>query len=187
MRSQLLCPLYQRPPSVLASQPLCAALPVMLVFFQEHLRLPAPCILEAVLTLVLIFPREELCIESCRAGPGETLQTGAEESQGSSKPQGCSQSAQASTGRACQHYGFLSAAQESNPFSDPCPTSRVAGVHCVTVPGYSKGFGYQTGQSFSGEFDHAWNAVYLEGRWHLVDSTWGSGLVDTTTSKFTFL
>ncbi|EDL21050.1 kyphoscoliosis peptidase, isoform CRA_b [Mus musculus] len=45
---------------------------------------------------------------------------------------------------------------------------RVAGVQCVTVPGYSKGFGYQTGQSFSGEFDHAWNAVYLEGRWHLV-------------------
>ncbi|EDL77404.1 kyphoscoliosis (predicted) [Rattus norvegicus] len=45
---------------------------------------------------------------------------------------------------------------------------RVAGVQCVTVPGYSKGFGYKTGQSFSGEFDHAWNAVYLEGRWHLV-------------------
>lgn len=64
---------------------------------------------------------------------------------------------------------------------------RMAGVQCVTVPGYSKGFGYQTGQSFSGEFDHAWNAVYLEGRWHLVDSTWGSGLVDPTTSKFTFL
>ncbi|NP_001337789.1 kyphoscoliosis peptidase isoform 3 [Homo sapiens] len=64
---------------------------------------------------------------------------------------------------------------------------RLAGVQCMTVPGYSKGFGYQTGQSFSGEFDHAWNAVYLEGRWHLVDSTWGSGLVDTITSKFTFL
>lgn len=57
----------------------------------------------------------------------------------------------------------------------------------MTVPGYSKGFGYQLGQSFSGEFDHAWNAVFLEGRWHLVDSTWGSGLVDSSTSKFTFL
>lgn len=77
--------------------------------------------------------------------------------------------------------------QRSSPFSYPCPNSRIAGVQCVTVPGYSKGFGYQTGQSFSGEFDHAWNAVYLEGRWHLLDSTWGSGLVDTTTSKFTFL
>ncbi|KAJ8790741.1 hypothetical protein J1605_021169 [Eschrichtius robustus] len=64
---------------------------------------------------------------------------------------------------------------------------RIAGVQCMTVPGYSKGFGYQPGQSFSGEFDHAWNAVFLEGRWHLVDSTWGSGLVDSTTSKFTFL
>ena len=60
-------------------------------------------------------------------------------------------------------------------------------MQCVTVPGYSKGFGYQLRQSFSGEFDHAWNAVFLEGRWHLVDSTWGSGLVDSSTSKFTFL
>ncbi|XP_055977895.1 kyphoscoliosis peptidase [Sorex fumeus] len=64
---------------------------------------------------------------------------------------------------------------------------RIAGVQCLTVPGYSKGFGYQMGQSFSGEFDHAWNAVFLDGRWHLLDSTWGSGLVDATTSKFTFL
>lgn len=77
--------------------------------------------------------------------------------------------------------------EHSSPFSDPCSFPRIAGVQCVTVPGYSKGFGYQTGQSFSGEFDHAWNAVYLEGHWHLLDSTWGSGLVDTTTSKFTFL
>ncbi|XP_069861562.1 kyphoscoliosis peptidase isoform X3 [Dipodomys merriami] len=64
---------------------------------------------------------------------------------------------------------------------------RIAGVQCMTVAGYSKGFGYQIGQSFSGEFDHAWNAVFLEGRWHLLDLTWGSGLVNTTTSKFTFL
>lgn len=78
-------------------------------------------------------------------------------------------------------------ARQDPPSQTPCPTPRIAGVQCMTVPGYSKGFGYQTGQSFSGEFDHAWNAVYLDGRWHLVDSTWGSGLVDTTTSKFTFL
>jgi hypothetical protein len=45
-----------------------------LVFFQEHLCLPAPCILEAVLTLVLIFPPEMLYIGSWQAGPGETLQ-----------------------------------------------------------------------------------------------------------------
>ncbi|XP_007493967.1 kyphoscoliosis peptidase [Monodelphis domestica] len=64
---------------------------------------------------------------------------------------------------------------------------RIAGVHCMTVAGYSKGYGYQTGQSFSGEYDHAWNAVYLEGRWHLLDSTWGSGLVDPATTKFTFI
>lgn len=82
--------------------------------------------------------------------------------------------------------GGVAQAQQELLFR-PCLTPRIAGVQCMTVPGYSKGFGYQTGQSFSGEFDHVWNAVYLEGRWHLVDSTWGSGLVDTTTSKFTFL
>lgn len=71
--------------------------------------------------------------------------------------------------------------------SAPVSRPRIAGVQCMTVPGYSKGLGYQPGQSFSGEFDHAWNAVFLEGRWHLVDSTWGSGLVDSSTSKFTFL
>ncbi|XP_038605673.1 kyphoscoliosis peptidase isoform X1 [Tachyglossus aculeatus] len=64
---------------------------------------------------------------------------------------------------------------------------RIGGVQCMTVAGYSKGYGYRPGQSFSGEYDHAWNAVYLQGKWHLLDSTWGSGLVDPVTTKFTFI
>ncbi|KAM3834125.1 kyphoscoliosis peptidase isoform 2-T2 [Vipera latastei] len=63
---------------------------------------------------------------------------------------------------------------------------RIAGVHCMNLSGYSKGYGYKPGQTFEGEYDHAWNAVYLDGRWHLVDSTWGCGSVDEGCSKFTF-
>uniref|UniRef100_A0A8D0E9J8 Transglutaminase-like domain-containing protein n=1 Tax=Salvator merianae TaxID=96440 RepID=A0A8D0E9J8_SALMN len=63
---------------------------------------------------------------------------------------------------------------------------RIAGVQCMNLSGYSKGHGYRIGQTFTGEYDHAWNAVYLDGRWHLVDSTWGSGSIDDCFSKFTF-
>ncbi|XP_053168071.1 kyphoscoliosis peptidase isoform X2 [Hemicordylus capensis] len=62
----------------------------------------------------------------------------------------------------------------------------IAGVQCMNLSGYSKGHGYRAGQTFTGEYDHAWNAVYLDGRWHLVDSTWGSGSMDDCFSKFTF-
>lgn len=55
----------------------------------------------------------------------------------------------------------------------------------MKLSGYSKGYGYTVGQAFEGDSTHAWNAVYLEGRWHLLDSTWGSGNVDTS-GKFTF-
>ncbi|KAJ6669235.1 hypothetical protein lerEdw1_008044 [Lerista edwardsae] len=62
----------------------------------------------------------------------------------------------------------------------------LAGVQSMNLSGYSKGHGYRTGQTFTGEYDHAWNAVYLDGRWHLVDSTWGSGSINDCFSKFTF-
>nr|XP_021142158.1 kyphoscoliosis peptidase [Columba livia] len=62
----------------------------------------------------------------------------------------------------------------------------IAGIQCMKLSGYSKGFGYKIGQTFTGDSDHAWNAVYLEGRWHLLDSTWGSGSVDDSLTKFTF-
>ncbi|XP_020642069.3 kyphoscoliosis peptidase isoform X1 [Pogona vitticeps] len=62
----------------------------------------------------------------------------------------------------------------------------IAGVQCMNLSGYCKGHGYRAGQTFTGDYDHAWNAVYLDGRWHLVDSTWGSGSIDDCFSKFTF-
>ncbi|NXP24619.1 KY peptidase, partial [Scytalopus superciliaris] len=62
----------------------------------------------------------------------------------------------------------------------------IAGIPCKKLVGHAKGYGYKIGQTFRGESDHAWNAVYLGGRWHLLDSTWGSGSVDDAFSKFTY-
>ena len=51
----------------------------------------------------------------------------------------------------------------------------LAGLKCVTISGLSKGYGFGT----SGELgDHAWNALELDGRWYLVDSTWDAGYLE---------
>lgn len=49
-----------------------------------------------------------------------------------------------------------------------------AGIPCELIPGYSKGYGYVPKKSFTNS-DHAWNAVYLNNKWHLLDVTWGAG------------
>ncbi|XP_069831770.1 kyphoscoliosis peptidase-like isoform X2 [Dendropsophus ebraccatus] len=71
----------------------------------------------------------------------------------------------------------------SSLFEEMC--SR-AGVRCVTVSGYGKGAGYKVGQKIPIDSNHAWNMVYLERRWHLLDSTWGAGHTDMSKNKFTF-
>ncbi|MDF9795498.1 hypothetical protein OKW21_000761 [Catalinimonas alkaloidigena] len=48
------------------------------------------------------------------------------------------------------------------------------GISSRMVPGYSKGFGNRNRTDFS-TADHAWNAVYLDGKWYLLDATWGAG------------
>ncbi|KAM8953217.1 kyphoscoliosis peptidase-like [Pelodytes ibericus] len=62
----------------------------------------------------------------------------------------------------------------------------IAGVTCKTVNGHAKGSGYKVGQKISGDSNHAWNMVYVEGSWHLLDSTWGAGQVKDSTNKFTY-
>ncbi|XP_075056942.1 kyphoscoliosis peptidase-like [Mixophyes fleayi] len=61
-----------------------------------------------------------------------------------------------------------------------------AGVQCKEVSGHSKGAGYKVGQKITGGVNHAWNMVYLEGSWHLLDSTWGAGQSDDNVTTFTF-
>lgn len=56
---------------------------------------------------------------------------------------------------------------------------------CRKISGYSKGCGYVRGESFRGnDSDHAWNAVFLRGRWHLVDACWAAGNVDSVKNTF---
>jgi len=48
------------------------------------------------------------------------------------------------------------------------------GITSHLVPGYSKGFANRNRTDFS-TADHAWNAVNIEGKWYLLDATWGAG------------
>ena len=46
-----------------------------------------------------------------------------------------------------------------------------AGLHCKVVSGMTKGANYQIGQELTPEeYQHWWNAVYIYGKWCLVDS-----------------
>ncbi|MDD5735131.1 MAG: transglutaminase domain-containing protein [Methanothrix soehngenii] len=56
--------------------------------------------------------------------------------------------------------------------------ANLSGLEAVTISGYSKGYGYSPGMHFTEPANHAWNAVKIEGKWHLIDSTWGAGKVD---------
>ncbi|XP_072263727.1 kyphoscoliosis peptidase-like [Pyxicephalus adspersus] len=71
----------------------------------------------------------------------------------------------------------------SQLFKEMCS---IAGVKCEKINGYAKGIGYKLGQKIPKESNHAWNMVYLEDCWHLLDSTWGAGQVNNNASSFTF-
>ena len=49
-----------------------------------------------------------------------------------------------------------------------------AGLICETVSGYAKGA--QIPESALEKANHAWNAVFLDDTWYLLDATWGSGI-----------
>jgi hypothetical protein len=51
------------------------------------------------------------------------------------------------------------------------------GLEVAIVHGYAKGVGYVPGQDLK-TYGHSWNAVKIDGRWQLLDSTWGAGSLD---------
>jgi hypothetical protein len=51
----------------------------------------------------------------------------------------------------------------------------LAGFHCATVSGYSRGYGYDPLAVESIIENHAWNAVKIADAWYLLDVTWDSG------------
>ena len=48
------------------------------------------------------------------------------------------------------------------------------GLECVSISGYSKGYGSYEGERFT-KSNHAWNAIKVNSTWYLIDATWGSG------------
>lgn len=66
----------------------------------------------------------------------------------------------------CQGYSEL--------FKSLCDS---AGILCYVVSGYSKGYGYNEGK-IPVQSDHAWNVVKIEGKWYLIDATWGAGFIN---------
>lgn len=61
--------------------------------------------------------------------------------------------------------------QYSDLFNALC---EYAGIPSLRIDGYSRGQYYNEDDTFY-ESDHSWNAVKLEGKWYLLDLTWGSG------------
>ncbi|MGK7943791.1 MAG: transglutaminase domain-containing protein [Microcystaceae cyanobacterium] len=49
------------------------------------------------------------------------------------------------------------------------------GLEAVVIEGYSKGYSYAVGNST--DVNHAWNGVKINGKWYLLDSTWGAGYI----------
>lgn len=50
---------------------------------------------------------------------------------------------------------------------------RAAGIECQVVFGFAEGYSFDNQQASTP--NHGWNAVNLDGKWELVDATWGSG------------
>ncbi|MES2484420.1 MAG: transglutaminase domain-containing protein [Bacteroidota bacterium] len=60
-----------------------------------------------------------------------------------------------------------------------------AGLEAVFIPGTSKSHPMHIGKA-PGASDHAWNAVKIDGKWKLLDCTWGAGVVTGEKPAFTF-
>jgi len=60
-----------------------------------------------------------------------------------------------------------------------------AGLEAVFIPGTSKSHPTHIGKA-PGASDHAWNAVKIDGKWKLLDCTWGAGVVTGEKPAFAF-
>ncbi|XP_078315574.1 kyphoscoliosis peptidase-like [Crassostrea virginica] len=66
----------------------------------------------------------------------------------------------------------------SNLFESLC---RCARIPVIQISGYAKGYSHKVTEDFDLskiESNHAWNAIFIEGEWRLVDSTWDAGYID---------
>ena len=54
--------------------------------------------------------------------------------------------------------------------------AKEAGLDAVKMLGYARGYGNVPGEKIA--TNHAWNAVKIDGKWTLLDATWGAGYID---------
>jgi hypothetical protein len=59
-----------------------------------------------------------------------------------------------------------------------------ANIQCLTIDGYARN-GADILEENSDEPNHTWNAVRINGDWHLLDVTWASGYTDNKVRIFT--
>jgi hypothetical protein len=55
--------------------------------------------------------------------------------------------------------------------------ARASGIKVAKISGFAKGYGYSPGKPLGKVPNHSWNAVSIDGRWRLVDCTWGAGFI----------
>lgn len=60
--------------------------------------------------------------------------------------------------------------------------ARHLGLGVFEISGYARGYGSLPKDKMT--TNHAWNAVRIDGRWYIVDSTWGSGSLSSETRSF---
>ncbi|MGZ3763651.1 MAG: transglutaminase domain-containing protein [Mucilaginibacter sp.] len=51
-----------------------------------------------------------------------------------------------------------------------------ADIKCYVITGYAKAFGYKPGNKFT-KANHAWNVIWLDDAYYLMDLTWSSGYI----------
>lgn len=73
----------------------------------------------------------------------------------------------------CEDYSYL--------FLFMCQS---VGIEAKYITGVSKQNARQIG-TFPKRSSHAWNAVKIDGKWHLLDATWAAGIVNQKTGRFT--
>lgn len=57
-----------------------------------------------------------------------------------------------------------------------------ASIPCEVIHGYARTETHKQIQRFGS--NHAWNAVYLDSTWYLLDVTWASGFIDSRTEQY---
>lgn len=64
----------------------------------------------------------------------------------------------------------------------------IADIPVKNISGFAKGYGYTAEKKYTttDNTNHAWNAVQLGKKWFLIDSTWGSGNLDSNVYKKKF-